>query len=72
MTSAHENHVEFRGTLGKFILEAAFTVPATGITMLFGPSGCGKTTVLRCIAGLIHIKAECSAGVRPCSSMRFR
>ena len=33
-----------------------FTVPATGITMLFGPSGCGKTTVLRCIAGLIHIK----------------
>ena len=35
MTSAHENHVEFRGTLGKFILEAAFTVPATGITMLW-------------------------------------
>ena len=24
--------------------------------MLFGPSGCGKTTVLRCIAGLNHIK----------------
>src|SRR6476646_10261485 len=56
MTSAHENHLEFRGTLGKFTLEAVFTVPATGITMLFGPSGCGKTTVLRCIAGLIHIK----------------
>ena len=56
MTSAHENHVEFRSTLGKFTLEAVFTVPATGITMLFGPSGCGKTTVLRCIAGLIHIE----------------
>ncbi len=56
MTSARENHAEFRSALGKFTLEAAFTVPATGITMLFGPSGCGKTTVLRCIAGLIHIK----------------
>jgi molybdate transport system ATP-binding protein len=56
MSSAHENHVEFRSTLGKFTLEAVFTVPATGITMLFGPSGCGKTTVLRCIAGLIHIE----------------
>ncbi len=56
MTSAHEIHVEFRSALGKFTLESVFTVPATGITMLFGPSGCGKTTVLRCIAGLIHIK----------------
>ena len=56
MTSAHEIHAEFRSTLGKFTLEAVFSVPATGITMLFGPSGCGKTTVLRCIAGLIHIK----------------
>ena len=36
MSSAHENHVEFRSTLGKFTLEAVFTVPATGITMLFG------------------------------------
>jgi molybdate transport system ATP-binding protein len=56
MTSAHEIHAEFRSTLGKFTLEAVFSVPATGITMLFGPSGCGKTTVLRCIAGLTHIK----------------
>jgi molybdate transport system ATP-binding protein len=56
MNSAREIHVEFRNTLGKFTLEAVFTVPAAGITMLFGPSGCGKTTVLRCIAGLIHVK----------------
>jgi len=56
MTSAHEIHAEFRSTLGKFTLEAVFSVPATGITMLFGPSGCGKTTVLRCIAALIHIR----------------
>jgi molybdate transport system ATP-binding protein len=45
----------FRGALGRFRLDASFTVPATGITALFGPSGCGKTTVLRCIAGLQHL-----------------
>jgi molybdate transport system ATP-binding protein len=56
MTAAREIHVDFRSSLGKFTLKSVFTVPATGITMLFGPSGCGKTTVLRCIAGLIHIK----------------
>jgi molybdate transport system ATP-binding protein len=56
VTPAHEIRAEFRSTLGKFTLEAVFKVPATGITMLFGPSGCGKTTVLRCIAGLIHVK----------------
>ena len=42
----------FRGTLGKFSLDASFDVPARGVTGLFGPSGCGKSTVLRCIAGL--------------------
>jgi molybdate transport system ATP-binding protein len=56
MTATREIHVEFRSALGKFRLESVFKVPATGVTMLFGPSGCGKTTVLRCIAGLIHIK----------------
>ncbi|EJW09746.1 Molybdenum transport ATP-binding protein ModC [Rhodovulum sp. PH10] len=44
--------VAFRGPLGRFRLDAAFTAPARGVTALFGPSGCGKTTVLRCIAGL--------------------
>ena len=44
--------VAFRGTAGAFSLDAAFTVPARGVTALFGPSGCGKTTVLRAIAGL--------------------
>ena len=42
----------FRGALGQFELDVAFSVPASGVTGLFGPSGCGKTTVLRCIAGL--------------------
>lgn len=46
----------FRGRLGAFELDTAFTVPATGVTALFGPSGCGKTTVLRCIAGLHRVK----------------
>jgi molybdate transport system ATP-binding protein len=42
----------FRGTLGRFNLDVAFSVPAAGVTGLFGPSGCGKTTTLRCMAGL--------------------
>ncbi|MGH6726292.1 MAG: molybdenum ABC transporter ATP-binding protein [Pseudolabrys sp.] len=52
MMQAKSIEVAFRGTLGRFALDAAFTVPASGITALFGPSGCGKTTVLRCMAGL--------------------
>jgi molybdate transport system ATP-binding protein len=50
---------KFRGTLGKFSLDAGFTAPAKGVTALFGPSGCGKTTVLRCIAGLLHVNGAC-------------
>jgi molybdate transport system ATP-binding protein len=42
----------FRGTLGAFVLDAAFEAPMRGVTAVFGPSGCGKTTVLRCVAGL--------------------
>lgn len=45
----------FRGSLGGFSLDAAFTVPARGVTGLFGPSGSGKTSVLRCIAGLQRV-----------------
>ena len=48
--------IAFAGTLGAFRLDAAFTVPAAGVTALFGPSGCGKTTVLRAIAGLHRIQ----------------
>jgi molybdate transport system ATP-binding protein len=49
----------FRGTLGRFALDAAFSVPAAGVTALFGPSGCGKTSVLRCIAGLTRLPGRC-------------
>ncbi|HEY6831879.1 MAG TPA: molybdenum ABC transporter ATP-binding protein [Pseudolabrys sp.] len=52
MTAQNVIDVSFRGMLGRFALDAAFTVPATGVSALFGPSGCGKTTVLRCMAGL--------------------
>lgn len=47
--------VAFRGTLGAFTLDVAFTFPMRGITALFGPSGCGKTTILRCMAGLQNL-----------------
>jgi molybdate transport system ATP-binding protein len=52
--------VAFRGSLGSFALDAAFAVPARGVTALFGPSGCGKTTVLRCIAGLTRLSGRCA------------
>lgn len=47
--------IALRGKLGRFTLDAAFTVPASGVTALFGPSGCGKTSVLRCVAGLQRV-----------------
>jgi molybdate transport system ATP-binding protein len=53
-TSVGTIRAAFRGHLGKFKLDAAFEVPAHGVTALFGPSGCGKTSVLRCMAGLIR------------------
>ena len=56
MSEANRIRAEFHNVLGNFTLNAAFEVPARGITALFGPSGCGKTTVLRCIAGLIRVK----------------
>lgn len=45
----------YAGRLGSFALDVAIEVPARGVTALFGPSGCGKTTILRCIAGLLHL-----------------
>jgi molybdate transport system ATP-binding protein len=35
-------------------LEAAFVVPASGVTAVWGPSGAGKTTMLRAVAGLVR------------------
>jgi len=41
---------------GTFTLDAAFCVPASGVTAVFGPSGCGKTSLLRAVAGLERCK----------------
>lgn len=38
--------------LENFMLNANFSIPDRGITVVFGPSGSGKTTLLRVIAGL--------------------
>jgi molybdate transport system ATP-binding protein len=59
VTASHAIRAQFRGTIGKFALDAGFTAPAKGVTALFGPSGCGKTTVLRCLAGLLRINGVC-------------
>jgi len=45
-------HVRLRLDRGRFVLDVALDLPASGVTALFGPSGSGKTTVLRCVAGL--------------------
>ena len=63
MSETHNVQVAFKGTLGRFALDVAFTAPARGVTALFGPSGCGKTTVLRCVAGLQTVAAGlCDVG----------
>lgn len=52
--------VAFKGQLGGFMLDAAFKVPARGVTGLFGLSGSGKTSVLRAIAGLQRLDGYCA------------
>ncbi|MFH5924232.1 molybdenum ABC transporter ATP-binding protein [Roseomonas xinghualingensis] len=37
-----------------FALDAAFTSPTPGVTVVFGPSGCGKSTLLVAVAGLLR------------------
>jgi molybdate transport system ATP-binding protein len=49
-----------QGRLGRFRLDASFSVPASGVTALYGPSGAGKTTVLRCLAGLSRLDGRVS------------
>ena len=55
--------VDIRLRRGAFRLEAQFSAPADGITVLFGPSGSGKSSLLSAIAGLLQRGTD-SAG--PC------
>ena len=43
-------------------LDAAFAVPASGVTAVWGPSGAGKTTLLRAIAGLVRLTGHVRIG----------
>ena len=43
-------------------LDAAFAVPARGVTAVWGPSGAGKTTLLRAIAGLVRLSGHVRIG----------
>ncbi|MBP2161703.1 MULTISPECIES: ATP-binding cassette domain-containing protein [Asticcacaulis] len=47
--------VRLHGARGAFVLNAVFSVPADGITVVRGSSGSGKTSLLRAIAGLEHM-----------------
>ncbi len=49
--------VEVSQQLGDFRLDAAFTGPAGGVTVLFGASGAGKSALLACIAGAARPQA---------------
>lgn len=42
----------YKKSFANFDLDCAFSMPASGVTIIFGPSGCGKSTLLNCIAGL--------------------
>ena len=44
--------VRLRHHLGAFTLDAMFTAPTPGVTVLFGPSGSGKSTLMHVLAGL--------------------
>jgi len=44
--------VNYKHKLNNFLLDVSFTIPKTGITVLFGPSGSGKTSVLNLMSGL--------------------
>ena len=48
----------YKYKLENFLLDASFTMPETGITVLFGPSGSGKTSLLNLMSGLINKKSK--------------
>ena len=45
----------FQGRVGALELDAAFEVPARGVTAVFGPSGAGKTTISSLVPRLYDV-----------------
>ena len=45
-------HFNYKKSFANFELDCDFSMPGSGVTILFGPSGGGKSTLLNCIAGL--------------------
>ncbi|MGX1309763.1 molybdate transport system ATP-binding protein [Amorphus suaedae] len=62
MSAPDRLEVAVSDRLGRFALEATFSVPLQGVTALFGPSGSGKTTILRAIAGLARVRGRIAVG----------
>ena len=46
-------HFNYKKSFANFELDCDFSMPDTGVTILFGPSGGGKSTLLNCITGLV-------------------
>ena len=36
----------------------SFSLPNTGLVVIYGPSGCGKTTLLNCLSGLLTFEGD--------------
>ena len=45
-------HFNYKKSFANFELDCDFSMPDSGVTILFGPSGGGKSTLLNCITGL--------------------
>jgi molybdate transport system ATP-binding protein len=54
--------IALKGPVGRLAIDAAFEVPASGITVIWGPSGSGKTTLLRAVAGLQRLSGHVRIG----------
>jgi molybdate transport system ATP-binding protein len=50
--------------LGDFRLQVDFSLPVSGVTVVFGRSGSGKTVLLRCLAGLLRPSGRVQLGSR--------
>lgn len=54
--------IALHGQIGALAMQVNFAIPARGVSAIFGPSGCGKTTLLRSIAGLVHLQGQIKIG----------